>query len=167
MQPHLAGDLVQLRPLRPGDWENLFAVASDPLLWEQHPARDRCTEPVFRRFFRGTLESGGALAVIDRATQRIIGHSRYSGYDAAEREVEIGGTFLARSHWGGKYNGEMKRLMLDHAFRFVDRVLFLIGSDNTRSQRAIEKLGGIRTGRRDCDLDGRTIEHVIYQIRRP
>ena len=59
-----------------------------------------------------------------------------------------GWTFLARSHWGGEYNREMKRLMLDHAFRFVGRVVFLIDSANHRSQRATEKIGAVRAGTR-------------------
>jgi RimJ/RimL family protein N-acetyltransferase len=119
LQPTLSGNLVVLRPLRPDDWADLFAVASDPLVWELHPNNDRYQEDVFREFFRGTLESGGALAVLDAKDGRIIGSSRYAFYDEAGSEIEVGWTFLARRYWGGVYNGEMKRLMLDHAFRFV------------------------------------------------
>ena len=168
LQPYLIGDLVEVRPLEPKDWESLFAVASDPLIWEQHAAHDRYKEEVFREFFRESLESGGALVVIDRKTQEIIGSSRYFGFDPQEREIEIGWTFLARSHWGGKYNGELKRLMLDHAFRFVESVVFLIGPTNVRSQKAIEKIGGVMTERRKkTNLHGETVEHVVYQIKKP
>ena len=145
----------------------MFAVASDPLIWEQHPAHDRYTEEVFREFFQGALESGGAFVAIDRTTREIIGSSRYFGYDAKKREIEIGWTFLARSHWGGKYNAEMKRLMLDHAFQFVDGVVFLVGPTNLRSQRAVEKIGGVMTGRREAMLHGKLVEHVVYQIKKP
>src|SRR5882757_6924011 len=134
LQPHLVGDLIEVRPLKPDDWNSLFAVASDPLIWEQHPASDRYQEELFREFFREALESGGALVVIDRKTQEIIGSSRYFGFDPGEREIEIGWTFLARSYWGGAYNGEMKQLMLRHAFKFVKTVSFLIGPENVRSQ---------------------------------
>ena len=103
LQPDLVGELLEVRPLRPDDWESLFAVASDPLIWEQHPARDRYQEDVFREFFREALESRGAFVVIDRQTQEIIGSSRYFGFNPAKSEIEIGWTFLARSHWGGKY----------------------------------------------------------------
>lgn len=168
LRPHMVGDLLEVRPLRPEDWEGLFAVASDPLIWEQHPARDRYKEEVFREFFREALESGGAFAVIDRKTQKIIGSSRYFGFDPGKREIEIGWTFLARSHWGGKYNGELKRLMLDHAFKFVESVVFLIGPTNFRSQKALEKIGGVMTERRErTNLHGETVEHVVYQIKRP
>ena len=146
LQPDLKGELIELRPLTPGDWDDLFAVASDPLIWEQHPESDRYKEEVFKVFFRDALESGGAFVVIDRATQEIIGSTRFYGYDPEKSEIEIGWTFLAREYWGGQYNREMKSLMLNHAFKFVETVVFLIGEKNIRSQKAIEKIGAIRVG---------------------
>jgi RimJ/RimL family protein N-acetyltransferase len=143
LQPTLTGELLDLRPLRQDDWDGLFAVASDPLIWEQHPHRDRYTEKVFQRFFGDALNSGGALVAVDRATGQAIGSSRYHGFDPARREIEIGWTFLARRYWGGRYNGEMKRLMLEHAFKVVDQVVFVIGPENHRSRRAVEKIGAV------------------------
>jgi len=160
-QPHLESALIELRPLGAGDFAALFQVAADPLIWEQHPERNRYQEPVFREFFRDALESGGALVAIDRAAGRIIGSSRFHGYNAGAREVEIGWTFLAREYWGGRYNGEMKRLMLEYAFRWVDRVLFVIGPENLRSQRAVEKIGGRKAGN-TLDRHGR--ERVVYTL---
>ena len=162
LQPVLTGDLLVLGPLRPDDFDELFAVAHDPLIWEQHPARDRGEEGPFRQVFREALESGGALVALDRRDGRIIGSSRYQR-DIATSEIEIGWTFLARGYWGGRHNGEMKRLMLQHAFQFFDRVVFLIGPHNVRSQRAVEKIGGRRIGSR-FDPSGR--ESVVYQITR-
>ena len=104
-----------------------------------------------------------ALVAVDRRSGRIIGSSRFNGYDAHRDEVEIGWTFIARSHWGGTYNGEIKRLMLDHAFRFVTRVVFLIHPENTRSQRSVEKIGGVRAGSRP-DAAGRV--SLVYEFRR-
>ncbi|NYT95886.1 GNAT family N-acetyltransferase [Salinispora sp. H7-4] len=161
LQPVLTGELITVRPLRPADFDELFAVAADPLLWEQHPQPDRCREEVFRAFFRDALASGGAFAVVDTRESRLIGSSRYHGYDAERREVEIGWTFLARSHWGGVYNKTLKQLMLDHAFQFVDTVVFLIGTENFRSRRAVEKLGGILAG---SGQDRAGVPHVRYQI---
>ena len=145
-QPVLRGTLVELRPLRRDDYDALYAVASDPLIWEQHPENDRHTREVFRRFFDEAMASGGALIANDVQTGQVIGSSRFHGYNAQRSEVEIGWTFLARSHWGGRYNGEMKRLMLDHAFAFVDTVLFYVGPSNIRSQRAVEKIGAVHIG---------------------
>jgi N-acetyltransferase len=146
LQPHLKGELIELRPLKPDDWDELFAVASDSLIWEQHPERDRYKEDVFRVFFNDALESRGAFVIIDRKTQRMIGSTRFYGYDAEKSEIEIGWTFLARKYWGGRYNAEMKRLLLNHAFKFVENVVFFVGEENIRSQRAIEKVGAIKVG---------------------
>ncbi|MFH1304113.1 MAG: GNAT family N-acetyltransferase [Planctomycetota bacterium] len=161
-QPNLTGDLLQLRPLQAEEYDVLYAVASDPLIWEQHPASNRYQAAVFQKFFQDALHSGGALIAIDKTTDAVIGSSRYHGYDATASEVEIGWTFLARSRWGGLYNGEMKRLMLQHAFRFVDSVIFLIGPENIRSQRAVEKIGGVRDGSRK---DPSGMESWLYRIR--
>ena len=163
LQPVLRGELLELRPLRPDDFEPLYAVASDPLIWEQHPVRDRHLVEVFREFFRTGLESGGGLVALDRRDGAIIGSSRYHGHDPVRREVEIGWTFLARRYWGGRYNGEMKRLMLEHAFGFVDRVIFVIGPQNFRSRRAVEKIGATLAGSR-VDESGR--ESVVYKLDR-
>jgi RimJ/RimL family protein N-acetyltransferase len=146
LQPHLKGELVELRPLTPEDWDDLFAVASDPRIWEQHPESDRYKEGVFKVFFREALESGGAFVVIDNDNQQIIGSTRFYGYDPEKSEVEIGWTFLARKYWGGRHNREMKKLMLTHAFKFVESVVFYVGEKNIRSQKAMEKIGAIKIG---------------------
>ncbi len=163
LQPTLTSEILELRPLRTDDFEQLYAVASDPLIWEQHPNSDRCQLDVFRKFFDDALQSGGALIAIDRKDSRVIGSSRYHCYDLERSEIEIGWTFLARSHWGGVYNGEMKRLMLTHAFKFVNNVIFFVGSNNLRSQRAVEKIGGVRVGTK-TDPSGR--ESLIFRISR-
>ena len=129
--------MVHIEPLSAEHYDALFAVASDPLIWEQHPAHDRWRPEVFRKLFDSGLESSGALLVRDVATKEVIGSSRYYAWQPAERHVSIGYTFLARRCWGGTYNHEMKRLMLEHAFGFVDTVWFHIGIANIRSRRAI------------------------------
>jgi len=161
LQPILNGQLLALRPLRPEDFNDLYAVASDPLIWEQHPVKDRCKKDVFEEFFREALESGGALLAIDSKDGEAIGSSRFHGCNEEKNEIEIGWTFLARSHWVGIYNREMKQLMLRHAFKFVNRVIFLVGPRNLRSQRAVEKIGGVRVGTKP---DGNGRESFVYQI---
>lgn len=168
-QPVLTDHQLQLRPLHPDHWQALFAVASDPLIWEQHPAHDRWQEPVFRAFFDDALANRGALVAIDRASGAVIGSSRFQGLDeAGGGSVEIGWTFLARSHWGRGFNRSMKRLMLVHALASVAEVRFLVGEANTRSRRALEKIGAKLTDRREERImaGGEIIPHLTYAITR-
>jgi RimJ/RimL family protein N-acetyltransferase len=161
LQPVLKGELLELRPLRPEDFQDLYAVASDPMIWEQHPAKDRYQENVFNEYFLAALESGGALIAIDSRNGRVIGATRFHGYDQERSEIEIGWTFLARSHWGGVYNREMKQLMLRHAFRFVNSVVLYVSPQNLRSQRAVEKIGGVRVGSR---IDPEGLDRLAYCV---
>jgi N-acetyltransferase len=161
LQPSLRGELLKLEPLKKEHFSDLYAVARDPQIWEQHPQSDRYKEDVFTEFFRKALASGGALVAIDTRTSSVIGSSRFYGYSPQRNEVEIGWTFLARAYWGGTYNKEMKRLMLRHAFRYVRTVIFLVGVQNVRSQKAIENIGAHCVGRR-ADAEGR--ESFVYQV---
>ena len=165
-QPRLQGRLLSLRPVTAGDWEPLFALASDPQVWALHPASDRWREEVFRPYFEEGLASGGALVAVDEATGSVIGWSRYSQQFVDPGEVEIGWTFLARAFWGGAYNGEMKQLMLAHAFQYVDRVILRIGETNARSRRAAEKIGAkLQVGRRGEEpMPG--VVHLFYAVER-
>jgi RimJ/RimL family protein N-acetyltransferase len=168
MQPVLSDALVTLRPMMEADREPLFAVACDPLIWEIHPAHNRWERPVFDPFFAEGLASDGGLTVVDTATGAVIGSSRYDIRVCEAGEVEIGWTYLARSFWGGKYNRSMKRLMLTEAFRAgFDTAIFLVGETNLRSRRAMEKIGGVLTDRRQAwDMAGVPIDHLIYAITR-
>jgi N-acetyltransferase len=141
LQPALQGKLLRLRPLAADDFEDLYLAASDPRIWEQHPENTRCKREVFESFFAKAMESGGAFAIIDAHPGAIIGTSRYYDHDSAARSVFVGYTFLARKYWGGRFNRELKCLMLQHAFRFVDTVLFHVGAQNFRSQKALLKIG--------------------------
>ena len=167
-QPTLDGERLHLRPLAADDWDALFAVASDPLIWAIHPSHDRWQEPVFRAFFDDAMAKGGALAIIDRASGAMVGSSRFQAYDPAEGgSIEIGWTFLARSHWGGAYNTELKRLMLTHALQFVERVDFRIGETNLRSRAALEKIGGTLSDRVElAETTAGMVRHVVYEITR-
>jgi RimJ/RimL family protein N-acetyltransferase len=168
LQPRMENALIRLVPLEPDDFDALFAVAADPLLWEQHPSKNRYQRAVFETFFKGALESGGAFCVWDNVTGELIGSSRYYDWDAAQCQVCIGYTFIARSTWGRLYNTALKTLMLDHAFRCVERVVFHVGADNRRSRRAMEKLGGACRGEVAMSYNpGEPVAaNVIYEITR-
>lgn len=142
-QQPLENHLIQLQPLKESDFENLYHVASDPLIWEQHPNPDRFKKDVFENYFKGAIASQGAYLIIDAQTKDIIGSSRFYDFSPTLKEVKIGYTFFARNVWGQYHNKATKLLMLDHALLFVDKVIFHVGNQNMRSRKAMEKLGAI------------------------
>lgn len=160
LQPTLASNLLKLRPMRSQDFEALHKAASDPVIWEQHPSSDRYKEEVFRGYFDSGIECGGALIVLDAKTDEVIGSSRYYGLDETAGEIEIGWTFLTTKYWGGMYNRDLKNLMLGHAYKYVDHVLFFVGPNNMRSRKAVEKLGAVYVDTRSR-FGG---ESVVYRL---
>ena len=165
-QPSLLDRFV-LRPLRADDFDALFAVAADPVIWAGHPAPDRWQPAVFRRFFDDALASGGALVVIDPLTGAMIGSSRYDFTRVEADEVEIGWSFLARAYWGGSANAAVKAMLLRHALAAVERVIFIVGEGNIRSRRAVEKIGGVLSDRSlDVQLGPDIVRHVVFVIDR-
>ncbi len=165
-QPTLEDVSVILRPLREDDWGALYTIASDPAVWEQHPFHDRWKEELFRAFFDDALAKGGALAVIDRASDAVIGTTRFQEYKPEDGgSVEIGWTFLSPRCWGKGVNRAMKRLMLAHAFQSVARVDFRVGETNYRSRIALENIGAQRTDRTELDrYQGKRVLHLVYAI---
>lgn len=155
--------MIIMRPLAEDDFEKLFEAASDPLIWEQHPNKDRYKREVFMNFFKGAMESGGAFLVIEKDTGEVIGSSRYYGYNEEESSVSVGYTFIARKYWGRNFNPSMKKLMLDHAFGSVGKIYFHIGKDNIRSQKAILKLGAVKIAETDMKYFGEDVSrNFIY-----
>jgi N-acetyltransferase len=165
LQPTLENELLLLRPLQEADFENLFKVASDPLIWEQHPAKDRRDREGFTVFFDHGIAAKSAFAVIDKKTGEIIGTSRYNAVPETENAIEIGWTFLARAYWGGTYNQSMKKLMMDYAFQYVDNILFFINEKNWRSRKAVEKIWGVRIVALEGKMiDPRSSVGVVYKV---
>jgi N-acetyltransferase len=167
LQPVLAGPALTLRPLQSEDFDILYAAASDPLIWEQNPEPTRFQRPVFTKFFNSAIASKGAFIVLDNATNSVVGSSRYYDWNPGKREVAIGYTFLARSHWGGAANREMKTLMLDHAFKWARVVWFHIGHNNIRSRKAMEKIGGEYSHNAPTELNGVMHDYAFYKIVKP
>lgn len=159
--------MVIARPLLTSDFEALYHAASDPLIWEQHPNKNRWQLKDFENYFTGAIQSGGALLACDAATGEVIGSSRYSDYKPDTNSISIGYTFFKRSHWGRGYNYALKRLMLGHIFQYVDAVTFYIGAVNKRSQISIERFGAIKTGEAETAYFGEPAKlDYIYTISR-
>ncbi|NHN26245.1 GNAT family N-acetyltransferase [Flavobacterium jejuense] len=164
LQPNLANKLVRLKPLEKDDFENLFIVASDPLIWEQHPNNDRYKRDVFESFFEKAMDTKGAFLIIDKCTDKTIGSSRFYDLDSTKSTIVIGFTFIARSYWGTNYNRSIKKLMLDYAFQYVNKVHFHVAKNNFRSQKAMSKLGGtvIDYSTSNLGIEG----NPIYEIKK-
>ena len=164
-QPVLENELIKIIPLKENDFETLFKIASDPLIWEQHPNKDRYKKEKFDIFFKGAMESKGAFMVFNNVTGESIGSSRFYGFDPATESVSIGYTFVARDHWGGAYNKALKKLMIEYAFKFAKKIIFHIGAENIRSQKAIEKIGAAKSGEIEMEYYGEPKRlNFIYEI---
>ena len=146
LQEVLSNEHVLMQPLQQDDFESLFAQAANKQVWDQHPNKNRYQREVFQNFFQGAMESKGAFAVIDRETEQIIGSTRFYDYDKVENSIYIGYTFYGKQFWGKNYNADVKKLMLDYIFQFVNVVDFHVGSENLRSQKAMKKLGAENLG---------------------
>ena len=169
LQPqHLKNQIIQLFPLQEDDFEELYKVASDPLVWEQHPNKLRYQREVFQNFFEGAIQSQGAFLIRDRQTNEVVGSSRFYDFDENDNSILIGYTFIGRQFWGKGFNASLKKLMLDYAFQYVDKVYFHIGAQNYRSQKAIEKIGAIKIGEQEVEYYGEDSKlNYIYQIKNP
>jgi RimJ/RimL family protein N-acetyltransferase len=166
LQPkHLKNELISLVPLHKGDFEELYTVASDPLLWEQHPNKLRYKRPVFQIFFQGAIESKGAFIIRNTLTNEPIGSSRFYDYNENDNSILIGYSFIGRKYWGKDYNRALKKLMIDYAFQYVDIIYFHIGAANIRSQKAMEKIGGIKIDEFEVEYYGEDSKlNYIYRI---
>lgn len=165
LQPILENDLLIAKPLVEEDFESVFAAAADPAVWDQHPNKNRYQRAEFENFFKGAIQSGGAFAVVNKSNKEVIGSSRFYDYNEADQSILIGYTFFARQYWGKNYNRNLKHLMLNHAFKFVNKVIFHIGSTNYRSQKSIEKLGAKKIGEMEVTYFGEAPKmNFVYEI---
>lgn len=165
LQPTLENELTKIVPLQEDDFERLYEVASDPLIWEQHPNKDRYQREVFKNFFKGAMESKGAFLVLEQATGKVIGSSRYYELDRENSSVAVGYTFIGRNYWGNGYNKALKSLMFDYAFQFVNKIILHIGETNFRSQKATEKLGAKKIDTIDVAYYGEPVKtNFAYQV---
>ncbi|WP_343694920.1 GNAT family N-acetyltransferase [Flavobacterium sp.] len=165
LQPDfLEDEITKLVPLKESDFEELYKVASDPLIWEQHPMKDRYKKEVFQSFFEAAINSKGSFLILDKQTNEIMGTTRYYDYNPEKSSVAIGYTFISRKYWGGPYNNSTKKLLIDYAFQHVDSILFHIGAENFRSQKAVSKLGAVKINTMVVSSNGINIPHFEYLL---
>ena len=165
IQPVLENDFILLLPLQAEDFEDLYAVASDPNIWMQHPNKDRWKKEVFQVFFEGAMQSKGAFKIIDKTTGEIAGSTRIYDYNDSDRCILIGYTFFAKKYWGTRMNHAVKKMMLDYLFQYVDQVHFHIGAENLRSQISITRLGARKTDEVEVAYYGEPVKrNFVYSI---
>ncbi|WP_443936614.1 GNAT family N-acetyltransferase [Pedobacter sp. MW01-1-1] len=165
LQPSLENNLIKIVPLQEHDFEALFEVANDPLLWEQHPNKNRYQRPVFENFFKGAIESKGAFIVYDKKSDAVVGSSRFYEVSETESSIAVGYTFIGRSFWGKGHNAALKKLMFDYAFQFVNTIHLHIGATNFRSQKATEKLGAKKIAEQEIAYFGEPAKlNFIYEV---
>jgi N-acetyltransferase len=166
IQPfHLKNEVVQLVPLQESDFDRLYEVASDPLVWEQHPNPNRYKKEDFRKYFEGAIFTKGAFIVINSQTHEVVGCSRFYDFNPDANSIKIGYTFIGRKFWGQNFNKNMKSLMINHAFEKLENVIFEIGANNIRSQMAISKIGATKIGEQEIEYYGEEPKlNYIYQI---
>jgi len=166
LQPDfLEDEIIKLIPLEENHFEELFIVASDPLIWDQHPAKERSTREGFKAFFETGISSKGAFLILDKKTNEIIGTTRYYDYKPENSSIAIGYTFMAQKFWGGPYNKSCKKLLIDYAFQHVDKVIFHVAAENFRSQKAVLKLGAEKTNIMVVTNNGLNIPHLEYELK--
>ncbi|CAA7390214.1 GNAT family N-acetyltransferase [Chryseobacterium fistulae] len=167
VQSILENKEYQLIPLQEGDFESLYEVASDPKVWEQHPNKDRYKRDIFKNFFEGAMESRGAFKIIEKITGEVLGSTRFYDYNETKNSIFIGYTFYGAKSWGKRINPQIKKLMLDYIFQFVDTVYFHIGKENFRSQIAMERLGGKKIAEEEVAYFGEpTRVNYVYKIKK-
>jgi N-acetyltransferase len=165
LQQLLSTTHYELLPLQTNDFDRLYAIANDQLLWEQHPNPNRYQLADFTTYFEGAILSKGAYIVLDKHTKEVLGCSRY--YDASADSIFIGYTFIARKHWGTALNKTIKHILLQHIFNYVNAVKFHVGVHNIRSQKSMEKLGAKKNAEVIVAYHGEpaqiNIEYIIHK----
>lgn len=165
IQPTLENEKVVLYPLKEQDFEDLYAAAANPKIWEQHPNKERWQREVFKNFFAGAIQSKGAFKIVDKATGNTIGSTRFYEYNEADNSILIGYTFYTTEFWGKGINHLVKRMMLNYIFQYVSAVTFHIGADNVRSQISISRLGIAKTAEEQVAYFGEQPKlNFIYRI---
>ena len=136
-------------------FEELYLVAGNPIIWEQHPEKDRWKKEIFSNFFQIAIQNElGCLTIIDKSLGKFIGSTRFYSHDEADSTVRIGYTFLSPEYWGTSANYQIKKVMLDYVFQYIEKVFFDIGENNIRSRKATEKLGAVQYKKGD---DGKLV----------
>lgn len=173
-QVTLRGQYAVLEPLELRHAEELWPVAKEPGLFDHlSPGAGKSVESlrawIARRKKEEDLDLVQPFVIRDAATGKAVGSTSYLGISVRNKHVEIGHTWIAKSHRRTALNTEVKLLMLEHAFEdwHAIRVQFKTDVRNERAQKALERIGAKREGtmRRERVLaDGFVRDAAVYSI---
>jgi RimJ/RimL family protein N-acetyltransferase len=148
----LEGTHVRLEPLSESHHDALCEVGLDPDLWKLIPTQILDRDQMMRVIRAQLAEQDKGLslpfATVDRASQKVVGSTRFMNIDLANKRLEIGSTWIAKPWQRTAINTEAKFLMMRHAFETVgcNRVEWKTDSLNTQSRNAILRLGARQEG---------------------
>jgi len=173
---YLKGQYVYLEHLHPDHIASLKELAKNERLWEYTKTFliNDTYEEQFEKYIACALDekfTGGQRSFVIHATKKdqIIGMTRYYKLEPLQKRVSIGYTWYIPEVWGMVHNKECKLLLLQYAFETLEfqRVEFEVAHQNFRSQKAVEKIGGIREGllrKHGLHADGTVRDTCVFSI---
>ncbi|MCY8517526.1 GNAT family N-acetyltransferase [Bacillus atrophaeus] len=169
----LTGDHVQIVPMEKRHIEGLYDISKHENMWTHLPKTIRTLEEMESFVEEALIEQENGrqcpFVILLRQTGKVIGSTRFLDISDKSRNLEIGWTWLTPSVWGSNINTECKYLLLKYCFEELNviRVQFKTDEQNLRSQKAIERIGGIREGvlrNHMIRKDGSYRNSVFYSI---
>ena len=140
----LENEIVKLRQTKEEDFEDLYKQGGHPTIWEQHLEKDRYKRDKFLEYFNSGINNEfGSLTIINKKNNKIVGLTRIYDFKEEDFSVKLGYTFIGKEYWGSNINYNVKKLILDYVFSFLNTVFFDVFEKNIRSQKSVVKLGGI------------------------
>jgi RimJ/RimL family protein N-acetyltransferase len=171
----LKGSHVYLQFLTEGHREVLRPLAKDDRLWEftktllLNETYDQQFDTYFNEALSLAAKGDQAFVIVTTSDDRVIGMTRAYDLDRRVKKITIGHTWYIPSVWGLAHNKECKLLLLSYMFETLglERVDFKVAGQNIRSQKAVEKIGGVREGvlrRYTLRNDGVPADTVFFSI---
>ncbi|WP_196062984.1 MULTISPECIES: GNAT family N-acetyltransferase [unclassified Serratia (in: enterobacteria)] len=171
--PTLVGTQIELRPLQPQHREAMLSAAADGELWNLKvtavPSASTIDSYIATAVAGRDVGSMLPFVIVQQASGRIIGSTRFWKIDRANRKMEIGHTWLSQSVQRTGVNTEAKYLLLGYAFEVLQavRVQFTTDELNDKSRAAILRIGAKQEGivRHERIMpDGRKRNSVRFSI---
>lgn len=166
----LEGKFVRLEPLKLEHFDQLYTAASEESLWLWTVNKIK-TEDDLRRYVETAFDEQRRMVslpfvTVDKASEKIIGSTRFGNIDTKNRHVEIGWTWIHPEFQRTQINTEAKLLMLTHAFETWKclRVELKTNVLNEKSRNAIQRLGAKQEGifRKNTINDDGTLRDTVY-----